>query len=209
MPYRKQYITLATPAWPPNPQRMNSIYATIARAIHAPDHAQKTILLKAISHELVSFDLNCAAYLATQGDFDAWHSGAVAKITAIPFTWADAAGEVHATLSFGAAQKLLNLGLKDWWAIAPNGVNPGNLVDRLHGPLDQVVYACTSRFVGRLPSLHGPTGVIKLYVAYLSPADYLIYQGHLDIVAKRFSAGLHLSRAPHRIEIEQLLWGWI
>ena len=209
MPYRTQYIALTDPAWPPTPTRMNGIYAMVARAIHAPNHTHKNALLNVVTTELIAFDGGCAAILATQATFDTWHCGAIAKITAIPFTWTDAAGGHHGTLSFGAAQKILNLGLKDWWAIAPNGINQNTQVDRLHGPLDQIVYAFTSRFVGAIPSLHGPAGAIKSYVTYLTPTDYHIYQNHLNIVAGHLSAGLHLPRAPYRIEIEQLLWGWI
>lgn len=209
MPYRAQYSALARPAWPPTPARMKRIYATIARAIHGPNHVQKTALLNAIAIEVVNFDAGYPMHLATQAAYDAWHNAAIARITGLPFTWTDAAGGVHVTLSFGAAQKFLNLVLKDWWAIAPNGINPATLVDRLHGPLDQIVYACTSRFVAELPSLHGPHGTLRSYVKYLTPADYLAYQVHLNQVAIRLSAGLYLPRTPYKIEIEQLLWGWI
>ena len=209
MPYRLQYTALARPVWPPNPARMNRIYATIARAIRGPNPAQKATLLNSIATELINFDTNYVTHLATQATYDAWHSAAVGRITGIPFSWADAGGTAHTTLSFGAAQKFLNLGMKDWWAVSPNGTHPGTPVDRLHGPLDQIVYTCTSRFCGTLPSLHGPRGILRSYVAYLTAPDYQTYQNHLFSLGTRISAGLHLPRSLYRIEIEQLLWGWI
>lgn len=209
MPFRARYIALARPAWPPNSNRMNRIYATIARALRRPNPVHKAALLKAIAGETIAFDGACRMHLATQGAYDAWHAGAIARIMALPYDWTDAAGKVHHTLPFGAAQKFLNLCLKDWWALAPNGIKYASLVDRLHGPLDQIVYECTSRFVGKLPSLTGAHGLTRSYVTYLTSADYRSYQGHLNAVATRLAAGLSLPRTPYRIEVEQLLWGWL
>lgn len=208
MPFRTQYIALAAPAWPPNMVRMRKIYNTIARTIKNPTPAQKAGLLTLIQNELVAFDTNYTIHLATQVDFNNWHGAAIGRITALPFTWTDKNGVVHPTLSFGAAQKFLNLGLKDWWALSPNGINPVTPVDRLHGPLDQIVYSCTSRFCASLPSMHNPKGFLQSYVYYLTPADYLIYQQHLVMLSSRLVAGLTIP-PPRRIELEQLLWGWI
>jgi hypothetical protein len=209
MPYRKQYIALTVPAWPPNEGRMKMIYATIARPLRNPDPALKGNLLTAIQAELTAFDANYAVILFTQATFNDWFTSTAGRIMTIPFTWTDASGGTHYTLPFGAAQKFLNLSLKDWWALSPNGTNPATLVDRLHGALDQIVYSCTSRYCHRLPSLQGPNGIDRSYVYNLTPADYLAYQGHLDAISVRLTTGLHLPGCPNRVEIEQLLWGWL
>jgi hypothetical protein len=188
---------------------MQAIYATIARAIRKPNPHLKTVLLAAIQNELLAFDASCRTHLVNQAAFNAWHSIATGHIATLPFTWTDACGAAHPTLSFGAAQKFLNLGLKDWWAISANGTHPATPVDRLHGPLDQIVYSCTSRFCGPVRSLTGPNGMTRSYVNNLVPADYLAYQDHLEVVAHRLSTGLHLPAVPSRVEVEQLLWGWV
>ena len=209
MPFRTRYIALAGPAWPPTPARLNVIYSTIARAIRRPDVAQKAHVLQVLLQELLAFDANHHTHTATQVAFDTWHAHALGTLMAVPFNWNDARDDPHATLSLGAAQKFLNLGIKDWWAVAPNGTNPITHVEHLHGPLDQLVYACTARFRGRLPSLHNAEGMLHSYVYFLTAADYLTYQGHLADLGRQLAAALARPAPLMKIEVEQLLWGWV
>ncbi|MGH8655100.1 MAG: hypothetical protein ACREYE_24330 [Gammaproteobacteria bacterium] len=166
-------------------------------------------MLQILNSQLAAFNTNCAAYLATQAAFDYWHSTALAAIMSVPFNWTHAHRNAHNTLPFGAAQKFVNLGLKDWWSLSPNGTNPATPIDRLHGPLDRTVYACTSRFCAQLRSLHNGNGSVRSYAYYLTPADYNTYQQHLQSLGVSVAAGLGISSPLKRIEVEQLLWGWI
>lgn len=205
MPFRTRYIALADPAWPPTPARLDIIYSTILR----PNVDQKAHVLQVLHQELLAFDAHYTNHTATQVAFDAWHAHALGALMAVPFNWNDALDDPHATLSLGAAQKFLNLGVKDWWAVAPNGTNPITHVEHLHGPLDQLVYACTARFRGRLPSLSTATGMLRSYVYFLTAADYLTYQGHLADLGRQLAAALARPAPLIKIEVEQLLWGWV
>ena len=209
MPFRTRYIALAGPAWPPTPERLNVIYSTIARAIRRPNVAQKAHVLQVLHQELLAFDAHYATHTSTQFAFDTWHAHAIGALVTVPFNWNDALGGHRTTLSLGAAQKFLNLGVKDWWAVAPNGTNPITHVEHLHGPLDQLVYACTARFQGRLPSLSTAKGMLRSYVYFLTAADYHTYQCHLADLGRQLAAALALPAPLIKIEVEQLLWGWV
>lgn len=209
MPFRTQYIALANPSWPPTQARLNTIYSTIARPIRNPNAADKAVVLRVLNQELLAFDINYAVHTATQVAFDNWHARTIGALMAVPFNWSDAMGGHHTTLTLGAAQKFLNLGLKDWWALSPNGTNPTTVTTVLHGTLDKIVYGCTSRFCGPLPSLHGPGGLLHSYIYCLTMADYNTYQTHLAALAHRLAVAFNLGTPIKRIEVEQVLWGWV
>jgi len=207
MPLKATYISQARPVWPLTMERVARIYNTIGRAIHKPNASQKADLLKMLLAIGYDLDANFLAITANQGCFAAWVMRQIASLQPLPFCLTDSAGNALSRLPFGAAQKFVNLIVKDWWAVSPHATAARSAV--LHGMLDQIVYTATSRYCAVLPSLLNRKGVCRSYVYHLTAADYVTYQGHLDIVANRLSAGLHLPRTPHRIEIEQLLWGWI
>lgn len=209
MPFRTRYIALAGPAWPPNGNRASVIYSTIARAIRAPNPAQKVNVLNTLQVLVVNFDATYHHHLESQANFNTWHSQTVGALMAIPFTWRDASGTAHTSLTFGAAQKFLNLAVKDWWALSLNGTHHETRVEYLHGPLDSIVYTCTSRFRGPLASLHNPNGTLRSYVYFLTVNDYQTYQNHLSDIANHLTGALGLGNSIRRIEVEQLLWGWV
>lgn len=207
MPFKAKYITQARPVWPLTMQRASRIYNTIGRAIRKPNAAHKTDILKMLLTIGDDLEVNYASISANQSCFDTWIMSQIASLRSVPFCWMDADGNTFSRLSFGAAQKFVNLLVKDWWAVSPHATAARSSV--LHGVMDQIVYTSTSRYCGVLPSLVNSKGLYRSYVYHLTADDYVTYLGHLDIVANRLQSGLHLPRAPHRIEIEQLLWGWI
>ena len=50
---------------------------------------------------------------------------------------------------------------------------------------------------------------MKSYLYNVTCMDYLIYQQHLAQLAGGLSKALNLSKPLLRIEIDQLLWGWV
>lgn len=154
------------------------------------------------------FDSSCFSYLGSQATYDKWHSQWVHNLTQIPFSWNDKNGSSHHYLTLGIAQKLLNLSIKDWWALAPNAQQVNHGLECLHAPMDRVVYTATSRFICPLNSLIGKYGM-KSYLYNVTCMDYLIYQQHLAQLAGGLSKALNLSKPLLRIEIDQLLWGWV
>jgi hypothetical protein len=207
MPFKAKYVALANPVWPMSPQRASRIYKTIGRAIQAPNALQKHALLQALVLTAQDLELNYATVTATQAAFNAWINQQVNRLQAMPFTWTQAGGTPHSKLSLGAAQKFVNLVVKDWWALSPYATPARTAF--LHGPLDQLVYRATSHYRGTLPSLINSKGMYRSYVYYLTPNDYATYQNQLLDLGGALSSLVGVPAGLSRIETEQLIWGWV
>lgn len=209
MPFKAKYISSFPKAlWPPTIKSCTNIYNQIARSIIPSSAACKGVIFNILEVELKQFDASFSILLASQSVFDAWHQQTISKITAPAFQWSTKKGKCYSTLTLGIAQKLLNLGLKDWWALAPNASHGRANLAYLHAPLDRVVCTATSRFIGPLPSLKGKYGMTS-YLYNLTLADYLVYQSQLNTLAGKLTSALALQKPLLRIEIDQLLWGWV
>jgi hypothetical protein len=100
-----------------------------------------------IAHD---WDRQCRVVLQDQAGFDAWFFSQIGLICRVPFAWKQAPKKgvpdvKHQHLSFGAAQKFLNLVLKDWWARSEQAVELGALCGHLHAPLDDIVVTFIKR----------------------------------------------------------------
>ena len=209
MPFRAKYLELFKKAeWPPTSESCTNIYNQVARSITPFSTASKKVIFNTLEAELKMFDASFSIFLASQSSFDTWHKQIIDNITSLAFPWKGRNKKSYSTLTLGIAQKLLNLGLKDWWALAPNSLHGGANLAYLHAPLDRIVYTEVARFDEPLPSLKGKYGMVS-YLYNLTSFDYLAYQGQLNILASDLTTALALQKPMHRIEIDQLLWGWV
>lgn len=202
---KEKYAQQANPVWPMTRRRIGRIYATIGRAIRKPNKEQKEQVLNELLQLGAHFDTQLALWSQSPEAFDNWHKTALDKLQSVPFEWCDSTGATQSNLTLGAAQKFLNLMLKDWWACASSGSE--GVVPFLHAPLDKQVYDITSRFFTALPSLVDRKGFYRSYVYYLSANDYDQYQKQVEGMKEGWQRlGC---KALCRIESEQALWGWV
>lgn len=152
------------------------------------------------------FNFQHSTVLQSQECFIAWHNSVTEQLMLVPFSWTDKSQKSHATLSLGAAQKMINLALKDWWAISPSAFTSN--CHFLHAPLDQIVYASVRRVFGALPSLKRKKGMPLSYIYNLKTADYYVYQTNIQAMAASLSASLKIPLLL-RVEVDQLLWKWV
>jgi hypothetical protein len=192
-------------AWPTTTLRLDDIYSTLQRTFRGErDRGPLIQKLLDIAHE---WDGQCVAVLQEQASFDAWLFSQIEAICRVPFTWSQAPKKgvpviEHQELSFGAAQKFLNLLLKDWWARSEQAAKLGALCGNLHAPLDDVVV----KFVSRArPALTVPSSVVY----ELDKDTYIHLQGVINELSGELQEALRCGCKLARIEFEQLVWGWI
>jgi hypothetical protein len=160
--------------------------------------------LLSIAHE---WDKKCFLILPDQGTFEAWLFSQIDSICQVPFAWSQAPKKntpvvMHEQLSFGAAQKFLNLLLRDWWALSKQATQLQRVCGNLHAPLDAIVMSFVQR---ARPSLSVPSSV-----AYdLNKETYVRLQEAIDELSNELQKDLRCGRKLTRIEFEQLVWGWI
>jgi len=212
MTFRERYIQQiqlqqAEPRWPIDTRRARRIYGTIARTICKPDTSQKEDIIQQLIHASRFLDANHQTILQNQRSYSTWILDRIRSTMSVRFQWEQRSGQPHTTLPFGAAQKLLNLVAKDWWALAQH---PSNQLSRfLHAPLDNIVYQAVSRRCGRLPSLVDPRGGTRSYVYNLTREDYCTYRGWLQRMGNDLSSALGLAHSVTSVEVDQLMWGWV
>jgi hypothetical protein len=209
---RAAYARQVKPPWPTTRQRIADVYKTIARPIHKPD--DKSQLFETLQEITSSFDEKHEHILMTQGTFQEWFLGQINKLGKIHFTWEQSEKSARkiarTTISFGAAQKCISLLIKDWWSVSPNADKASERCSFLYAPFDGIVYVAIRRYLRVSPykSLLDSDNKDQSYVYHLSEEDYFRYQSHLDRLASGLSSSLNLSAKLHRIEVEQIIWGW-
>jgi hypothetical protein len=177
---------------------MRAIYATMQRKISQSKEEQKEALFALLLNIVRDLDSTAKLILSTETAFNAWHREQIEKILAQHFPWVDARKQVRAYLTFGLAQKFLNLAIKDWWAQADNGRTASSQF--LHAPFDNIVYRGVNRHVTlNLPSLQRGG-----YYVHLEEGDYEVYQATLNSATLRTRLGVDV--ACSRIEVEQIIW---
>jgi hypothetical protein len=203
---KKAYVLRAPDAaWPPTSSRLDNIYSTLQRALRGERDRRPLIQkLLEIAHE---WDGQCPVVLQEQESFDAWFFSQVESICRVPFTWSQAPKKgvpviEHQQLSFGAAQKFLNLLLKDWWARSEQATQLGAMCDNLHAPHDDIVMEFVSR---ARPTLSVPSSVVY----ELDKETYVRLQGVINQLSDELQHALRCGCKLARIEFEQLVWGWI
>src|SRR5208282_3413544 len=161
---RSAYVVRATDAeWPMTSARLDSIFATVSRTLQLTsssgrDHGPLNQQLLEIASD---WDSQCRVVLEDQANFNAWFFQQIELICRVPFAWRQAKKKgvavEHQRLSFGAAQKFLNLVLKDWWARSEQAAELGALCRHLHAPLDNIVVGFVSR---ARPKLRVPSSIV-------------------------------------------------
>ncbi len=210
---RSAYERQVKPTWLPTSQRIRGIYNTIARPIHNP--GDKSRLFEAIQAIAPEFDQNSEAILTAQETFHTWFMSQIDILSKVPFKWeqTDKGGANKtqiAAISFGAAQKCISLLIKDWWSISENAAKIGEGCAFLYAPFDGIVYEALRRYRSVLyASLLDRNKRYQSYVYHLSIDDYLEYQKDLAILADKITESLSLPTRLHRIEVEQIIWGWV
>jgi hypothetical protein len=207
---KKAYLVRAKDAaWPITSWRLDSIFATVKRTLHLTssserDHGPLNQQLLEIARD---WDGQCRIVLQDQPSFDAWFFAQIELIMRVPFAWKQKPKKgvpdvKHQHLSFGAAQKFLNLVLKDWWARSEQADELGALCRHLHAPLDDIVVSFISR---ARPALRVPSSVFYR----LDKPTYISLQESINELSDELQAVLGCGHKLTRIEFEQLIWGWI
>jgi len=184
--------------------RANSIYNTIARPIRKPSLLQKNALLNQLVQSANFFATNAQPLLQNQNTFDQWFFGECNALTRVPFSWQQAPKNglavSHQNITFGIAQKFLNLALKDWWA--SNKIQGGNFnYNFLYAPLDSIVADAVVRYANAI--------AIPAIYYNLTISQFQNYQVSLVNLGNQLSNALRFPQALNRIECEQLIWGWV
>lgn len=114
---KKAYLRRAPKsAWPSTLISVDATYGSLQRAFRGkPDRKPLIKKLLDTAHE---WGRECLVILPDQAAFDTWFFSQIELICQVPFAWSqapkmDVAAVEHQKLSFGAAQKFLNLLLKD------------------------------------------------------------------------------------------------
>ena len=203
---KKAYLLRAPKvAWPSTLVSVDATYSSLQRAIRG-EHDRKPLIQKLLdtAHE---WDRECLVVLPDQAAFDTWFFSQIELICQVPFAWSqapkkDVAVVKHQQLSFGAAQKFLNLLLKDWWALSKQATELGPLCGNLHAPLDDIVV----KFISRArPALTVPSSVVY----ELDKETYIHLQEVINELSDELQQVLRCGGKLARIEFEQLVWGWI
>jgi len=187
------------PVWPMQAHRVNAIYGTMKRTIRQTQEEDKLNLKRQILLSANDFEVNCRQITRSQDDFDSWFNSQLRILQDVPFGWTDAGNYRRSTITFGLAQKFLNLTLKDWWCMsaASEELNYGVL----HAPFDRVMWDKLWALT-RIDFLSLKQGG---YYVYLSRSDYDKYQQHL--LSPQLWEKLGVKHPLKRIEVEQLVWG--
>ena len=192
-------------AWPMTARRLDSIYGTVQRVLRSP--GDRRPLLERLLATASEWGTRCSVVLQDQATFNAWLFQQFESLMDVPFAWKQAPRDgqdvAHRHLSFGATQKFLNLVLKDWWARSGQATELAPLCRHLHAPLDDIVVS----FVGRARPV--PNGVPRSVVSDLDRPRYASLQRAIDELGDDLHVVLQCAYRPIRIEVEQLLWGWI
>lgn len=206
---RKAFLVRVTDAaWPMTTARLDSIFATVKRTLHLTssserDHGPLNQQLLEIARD---WDGQCRIVLQGQPSFDAWFFAQIELICRVSFAWKQkpkkGVAVEHQHLSFGAAQKFLNLVLKDWWARSEQATELGALCCHLHAPLDDIVVSFVSR---ARPAQRVPSSVVYR----LDKPTYISLQEVINELPDELQGVLGCGHKLTRIEFEQLVWGWI
>ena len=187
------------PVWPMQMHRVNAIYGTMKRTIRQSKDDDKTNLKQQLLATAHDFENNCHRITANQSNFDTWFDLQVQSLRSIPFQWTDARNIRRSQVTFGLAQKFLNLTLKDWWCMSPTSEKLDSAV--LHAPFDNIMRnKLWAKTKVDFPSLKQGG-----YYVYLSRNDYDRYQQHL--LSPQLWSELEITQPLKRIEVEQLIWG--
>ncbi|MGA8154527.1 MAG: hypothetical protein WB952_26520 [Terriglobales bacterium] len=191
--------------WPMTRTRLDKIYSTLQRTFRGErDRSPLIRQLLDIAHD---WDGQCWVALKDQASFDAWFFSQIESICRVPFAWSQAPKKgvpvvEHQHPSFDAAQKFLNLLLKDWWARSGQAAELGAQCSNLHAPLDDIVLSFVSR---ARPALRVPSSVVY----ELDKQTYATLQEVLYELPDELQMALGCGYKLVRIEFEQLVWGWI
>ena len=204
--FKNAYLLRAQKAaWPSTATSADLAYSSLQRVFLG--ERDRRPLIQKLLDTAQDWDRQCLVLLQDQTAFDAWLFSEIESICELPFAWSqkpkkDQAVVMHEHLSFGAAQKFVNLLLKDWWALSKQAIELGPLCGNLHAPLDDIVV----KFVKRAR----PTVAVPSSVVYeLNKGMYLRLQEVIIELAGELHSDLGCSRKLNRIEFEQLVWGWI
>lgn len=205
---REAYLVRATDAaWPTTSGRLNSIYHTLKRTLRSSGKRDRRPLIQQLLDIGHDWDVQYRVVLQDQASFDAWFFSQIESICRVPFAWKQAPKKgipivEHQHLSFGAAQKFLNLLLKDWWATSEQATELGVLCRNLHAPLDDIVVSFVSR---ARPALRVPSSVVY----ELDKQTYARLQEVINELSDELQVVLGCRYRLARVEFEQLVWGWI
>lgn len=199
--FKKQYYAALDPkpVWPMQPHRVNAIYGTMKRTIRQSQDADKDRLKRQLLLIAHDFGANCRLVTKSQSDFDAWFDRQVHSLQSVPFAWTDAGMSRRSHITFGLAQKFINLMLKDWWCMSAEAEELNCSV--LHAPFDRIMWDK----LWALTRIDFPSLRQGGYYVYLSRSDYDRYQQHL--LSAQLMKALNVEESLTRIEIEQMVWG--
>jgi hypothetical protein len=128
--------------------------------------------------------------LVSQNHFDQWHNNFIQMLS-------------KSGLVFGFAQKFVNMLMKDWCA-ANVIASQNNNYQFLHAPIDNIIATAVARYT----RCKHPTLGIGLY-ANLTPQAYNRIQQDIQNLGIKLGQQFQLNFIPTRLDVEQLIWGWV
>jgi len=199
--FKQQYYAALDPkpVWPMQLHRVNAIYGTMKRTIRKSQEEDKANLKLSILSAANDFETNCQQIVSSHEDFDMWFDYQVLRLQEVPFAWRDARNIGRSGITFGLAQKFLNLTLKDWWCVSQAAQKLD--YSALHAPFDRIM----RDRLWKLTRIDFPSLRQGGYYVYLSRSDYDRYQEHL--LSAQLWGKLTVAQPLKRIEVEQLVWG--
>jgi hypothetical protein len=170
-------------------KRFDFIYNLTCR--NAPNPLPKSeLVFNQLSQKLKTF--SPAKHLLSQEKYNYWFERLTDYL------------EKEVGLPFGYAQKFINVLMKDW--CAENVIAERNFhYEFLHAPIDNIVADSISRYRGEKK----PTNAKSLYANLKKEDYYKIQKEYLPSLGQRLKEGLLLNFAPTRLDVEQLIWGWV
>jgi hypothetical protein len=192
MPFRAQYLAdvgLTANPYPLAPaDRIREVYRTTRRG-----NISHALAIHLWNAHLQPIYAALARVPAMQAGYDNWF---VQTALAIETTLAAEARD-----GFGAAQKILNLFMKDMWAfrLTPPAVEP-----LLHAPIDRGILSK----LRQIPATWNPwTEAVAGAAATATVTDYLgIQQAYRAFLAAPAGPGVHLPVFGTVIDMEQFIW---
>jgi hypothetical protein len=179
--------------WPPTQDRFNVIYNATMRGQKSKTKKIKTTAFEALQPSLMRF--SPAKNLKSKPEYNKWFNRRISRL-------------VKLKLSFGHAQKFVNILMKDW--CAANKIAGKNYNYKFfHAPIDNIVAKSVSRYIGpEKVDLKKLTNTTSFYKR-LDKKAYCQIQEGLDLLGKRLKQSLSLNFKPTPLDVEQLIWGWI
>ena len=193
--------------WPISEKRLSTLYRSVGRAIKVKDGQDDLLMtIKNIANE---WDEKCKSDTKSQELFRQWFFQSVKSIISVDFLWESSnktSKYFGSNPTFGMAQKFITLVIKDWWAISDDAEKSDCTV--LYAPFDRIMGEAIKRYTNKEFDCLKPRQGGYLF-GWDNRDEFMQYQQCLNSLSTSLQEKLALKTPLIRLELEQLIWGWI